>query len=506
MLVAIAPGVAPTAAQAQSSTAPLVTEDGIGVRIDRTAIDGPVLDLLEAELDAFANDQVALIATGDDAPFQSHRWFESNADLDLSFDVIPPGGALPDGGFEIHADIRDVEIHWRMNGFWLTGQCSIWARPDDGTVTITAKIDQSKLPGASPLVLHDVSATWDDDPDLDYDWNCAGHIWLQGFLNWWDDIWDSSDPESTAAMIEREVQEQAEALVDGLWADYVAPVLDTAADFGAEVSDVYTDAHGLIITADTDASGADDEGITIPGLGGPYDVTNTRDSGADSDVHALLANRTVSGQDSHVIVSIHPNVVNQFMNAMHQFQNGSYGAPAMPASIKEVLLHPDDHGLFNDVGWFARMTSTAPPHTEPTGTGGAPQLQIPGLSFVVSHSSVLPPPFGQPIATFEGTMSGIDLITEVRPGGGGWGPGFSADGAEVDLTLVQARPQVWDWDPDPDDMLPFVQLAFDNFNDSIFVQFLTLAPLDFTGVSIDLCETCGRYADDDRWTETFHVS
>lgn len=164
-----------TASPAAAAPAPLVTEDGIGVRLDETALTGPALAEIETALQPFVDQMIYDGATDDDAPFQSNLWVEATSDLNLSLDFLPPDGSRPNGGLAVHADITNIEIEWRMNGFWGSGQCSIWARPDVGTVDITAAVDKDRLP-LTPIALDGISATWDDDPTIDYDWNCAGHV------------------------------------------------------------------------------------------------------------------------------------------------------------------------------------------------------------------------------------------------------------------------------------------------------------------------------------------
>ena len=492
-------GLVPAGAvPAGADPAPLVTEDGVGIRVDETALTGPALDAIEDSLQPFVDDMILDGATGDGAPFPSHNFVEVSSDLQLDLDFVPPGDGRPDGGLEVNATIGDIEIHYGMTGlFWL--DCSIRAQPDDGTIAIGASVDRAALPG-TPISLDPVQATWDDDPNVDWDWPCAGHVVWQAITQWWDGLWDSSDPESTAARIERELNDTAQELIDDLWDDQVAPVLDSLDAFGLSINQLRTDDHGLIVTADLDATD-----LTLPEIGGPFDVSDAQDSGVDTDVNDLLAQRTNQAGDSHAIVTVHPNVVNQFVYAIDDMINGFLGQRLVSSDIQEVLLDPAVWDDYEDEGWVVRLLTEVPGHTEPTGPGGQPQLQLPDMRlevFNVAFSSF------DPIAVFEGELDAIDLVTEVRDDGVSWGPGLSAEGIAGSLTLTDANDDVLAWDPDPADVVPFASTAIDEFNDFVFVDFLSLAPIAIGDMSVDLCpiSTCGRYPGDERYTETFLVN
>jgi hypothetical protein len=482
------------AGPAGAAPAPLITEDGIGLRVDETAIQGPALEAIETATQPFVDD---LIYDGgvDGAPIDDYEWLAATSNLELSFDVLPPSVSRPDGGIAVHADILNIQLEYRADPPWPFGDCSIYIRPANATIDASASVDRDALP-AAPLVIDPIQATWDDDPDVSTTGVCWGYLIDDLFEGWWDDF-VGNDPESTASKIEAQLNGIAQDLIDQIWDENVAPVLDSLDSFGISINQLHTDDHGLIVTADVDATG----GVTIPGMpGGPFDVSGAEDSGADSDVNTLLANRTSDDGAAEVIASVHPNVVNQYTSALDQFLGGSYGATPIPASIEAVLLEPADRALYNDANWTIRMFTLAQPYTQPTGTESAPQLQLPVVRLQLRNGLTT-------VATFEGTLSGLDLITEIRSGDTTWGPGFRSNNAALSVTRTQANVHAAKLPPQSGSaILPYAQIGFDQFNDSIFVQWVTLAPIELFGMSVDLCTTCGRYSGDERYTETFKVN
>lgn len=481
---------------AGASPAPLVTENGIGLRVDETAIQGAALEAIETATQPFVDD---LIYDGgvDGAPLDDYEWLQVENNLELSFDVLPPGGSRPDGGIKVHADILDIELEYRADPPWPFADCSIFVRPSNAMIDATASVDRDALP-AAPLVIDPIQATWDDDPDVSTTGVCWAYLIDDLFEGWWNDF-IGNDPESTASKIEAQLNGVAQDLIDQIWDENVAPVLDSLEGFGITINQLRTDDHGLIVTADVDATD-----LTIPGLGGPFDVSAAEDSGADSDIDELLAQRTTDDGAAEIIVSVHPNVVNQFMYALNQMLNGNMGAPRIPASIEDILLQPGDRALYNDNFWSAQLTVQVAPHVEPTGPGGAPQLQL--ASMTLRFFNVLFNPT-VPVATFEGQMTALDLLTEIRAGSDTWGPTYSTSNADLSVARSQANVHASAVPPqDSAAILPYAVTAFDNFNGDILVDFLSLAPIDLFGLSVDLCTTCGRFDGDERYTETFKVN
>lgn len=490
-------GVSPAGAD----PAPLVTEDGLGIRIDETALTGPALTAIENELQGFAQTLIQDDVSAD-PPFPGVLSTSVSLDLELGLDFIAPGGGFPDGGLAVHADLENIFMDFFVDPWTpFAGNCHIFVEPDTGTVDVSAKADKSQLPG-TPAVVNPVQATWDDSPAVDGDtFGCDVVVAWEGFVNAWNSFW-GDDPESTASKIEDRLDGTLQDMIDDLWSQHVEPVLVSLDEgFGITVNQLRTDDHGLIVTADVDATG----GITIPGApGGPFDVSGAEDSGADSDVNSLLANRVSDDGASHVIASIHPNVANQFLFALDEVTGGQFGQPLVSADIEDVLLDPSVHDSYSDTGWSVRTTVTVPPHVDPTGPEGAPQVTLPDVTLRVFNSSYL---FGiQPVATFAGTMDSIDLVTEVRAGSTDWGPAVSPDNATASLSRTQGNPDVTAHAPDPATMLPYAKGGVDFYNEITFVSFVSLAPISIGGLDVTLCATCGRYADDERYTETFKVT
>ncbi|MGH8951049.1 MAG: hypothetical protein ACRDX9_06475, partial [Acidimicrobiia bacterium] len=327
----------------------------------------------------------------------------------------------------------------------------------------------------------------------------------QGFLNAWNSFW-GDDPQSTASKIEDKLDGTLQDMIDDLWAQHVQPVIESLVGFtpGITINQLRADDHGLIVTADVNAT----NGVTIPGIPTPFDVSNAEDSGANSDVNALLANRTSAGGDSHVIASVHPNVANQFMSALNQALSGQLGGSTpVPAIIEDVLLDPSVHGSYPDGSWTVSLSTVSPdvaPFTQPTGTGGSPRLRVPDMLVRVRNLAIS----SAPLATFQGSMDGIDVTTKVHdlPGGDRWGPTLDPSGASVNLAFVSGNTDVTAFGPDPADMLPFTKLSIQQYVANILVPFVSLAPIEIGTLSVDLCITCGRYAGDERYSETFKVT
>lgn len=463
---------------ASAATADLVTTDGVGIRVDETAILGPALEELETSLQPFV-DQMIYDGAVDSTPVSNPDAIHVSSNLELSFDFLTPGAGHPDGGISVDASIQDIEIQYRKNAWWHS-PCGIWVNPDDATINAGADVDRSRLPG-TPLTLNPITATWDDDPDV----STSGACWTYLIDDWFNDFFGIGQQGSVADNIEDELNATAQDLIDDLWADHVMPVIDSLDAFGVTFNQIRTDDHGLIVTADVDVT----NGVTIPGLGGPYNVSGAQDSGATSNINTLLANR------GEVIVSIHPNVVNQFMTALDQYLGSYWGSDYLPANI-ETTLFGAPNPAYRDDGYYYELTIAGEPTVKPTGTGGAPQLQIPTATLAIGHEDV------GPIATFEGPVGAINLKTVVRPETGRFGPDFNASSMTSSMTRTYAVSGVT---ATPTTILPTVKTAFGKFNADVFETFINLAPISIGGLSVSLCTTCGRYAGDQRYTETFNI-
>lgn len=480
------------ASPAAAATAPLVTDDGIGIRIDENAIVGPALQAIEDALQPWVNDRIYQGAW-ENSVMDNPDWVQGTADLDLSFDFVNAGvSGYPQGGLKVHADLKNIMMRFYRYGAWWQPECQFRVNPDNGWIDASAKIDTTKLPNA-PLTVNPISAYWDNDPEITRE---KGNFLCTGYLldEWWDGLWGNST--DVAAQLEDELNDVAQDLIDDLWADYVTPVVESLEAFGLSFGQIRTDDHGLIVTADVDASG----GLSIPGIGGPYNVTNAEESGATSDVNTLLAAR------SEVTVTIHPNVVNQFLNALNQSLNNSIASPPVNGPALEAWLVPGAGGAFADNGWSMAMTVTQPYYTQPTGPGERPQVRMPQARIVFRNSSYL---FGvAPVATFTTEVTGLDLLTEIRPGTGNFGPYVSSASAALSgATLVtgQSHATVVTSAPDPNGVLPYVKAAVDNFSDVFLTNFVSLAPIDLGGIPVTLCTSCSRVSGDQRYTEFFNV-
>lgn len=488
-LVAPLVGVGP----ASAATAPLVTTDGIGIRIDENAILGPALEAIEDELQPWVNDRIYQGAW-ENSVMDDPDWVQGSANLELSFDFVNAGtSGFPQGGLKVHADLEDIMMRFYRYGAWWQPECQFRVNPDDGWIDVSAKVDTTKLPNA-PLTVNPVTAWWDDDPSITRE---VGNFACTGYLldEWWDGLWGNGT--DVAADLEAELDAVAQDMVDDLWADYVTPVVDSLEAFGITFGQIRTDDHGLIVTANVDAS----NGLTIPGdPNAPRNVANAQDSGVTSDVNVLLAQRA-----SDVIVTVHPNVANQFLYALRLMLSGQFGSPSVSASIENILLDPAKHGDYADDGWtvsLAMATPTQAPYTQPTGAGGAPQVRMDDVFLIVRNTSK----GTSPVAVFRGSATGVGLTTVVRPGGDVWGPAYDPSTMAVSLVVQTANADVLAHGPNPADMLPYAEASVAYFDEAIFQQYVSLAPIAIGGLSVDLCTTCGRYSGDQRYTETFTVS
>lgn len=501
-LVAIALGasaiVAPTVASSPAGAvnAPLVTEDGIGIRIDEWAIQGPALEAIETALQPTVDD---LVQDGAEAAqiMDNPDHVISDSNLELAFDILAPSSpSRPYGALQFNARIEDIEIEYYRYGEWWQPECWIWINPEDSTIQVTANVDPTNLP-AAPIEVQPAVAYWDDDPAIS-----TNNGWCYGYLfnEWWDGFaaaFSGDDPESTASRVEDQIDAMSQDLVDQVWDENVVPVLDSLANAGITVSDLHTDAYGLIVKADVDATG----GLTIPGMQEtPVDVTTAQDSGADSNVDTLLANY------DEIIVSIHPNVVNQYLYVVNVSNSGNYGQPLMNTAptngpaIETMLIPPANQGSYSDTNWSVRMNAQAAPYVTPDPTTGAPKIQFPAATFQFRNGFSL-------VATFTGTFTGLDLTTEVRAGTTNWGPAIHSTNSSLNVTRTQANAHAsLIAAQTSSQILPYAKVVWEKFNVDTLESFASLAPIELYDLTVSLCTTCGRYSGDERYTETFRVN
>jgi hypothetical protein len=476
---------------AGAAPAPLSTTDALGVRIDENAILGPALEAIETALQPTVNTMVYNGAVSG-APVSNPNSITITNNLELGFDMLVPNVSRPDGGVAVTASIQDINIRYQKKAWWHS-MCSIWVDPYDASINATAHINRSRLPNA-PLSLLPITADWDDDPSV----STSGVCWTYLIDDFFDGFFGSGDEEgSIADNIEDQLNATAQGLIDDLWADHVVPVLSSLNEFGITFNQVRTDNNGLIVTANLNAAG----GLPIPGIGGPFPVGGAEDAGVTSNINTLLAAR------SEVTVSIHPNVVNQFLYALNTAFNGNFASPPVNGTAVETYLLPAAaRGAYSDAGWSVSLSTPNSFHTKPTGAGGRPQVKMPQANFAFYNTDYI---FGVvPVAVFNADVNNTDLGTEIRPGTSNFGPYLSSTNTTIangSLDTGQSVPEVVTHNPSPSGLLPFAKAAVDLYSDNFLTDFLSLAPINIGGIGITLCTSCPRVSGDQRYTEFFNV-
>lgn len=473
---------------AGANPAPLVVGEGVGVRVDETALNGVVLQDYETALQPFVEAIIHNAVTAPGGPFGSATNVSVIADVDLSLAVTP--STTPPGSFDLTMDVDMVEIEFTMNPAWPFAPCQIWIEPLPGTAEVEARLN-----GNAPTVPFDVQqavATWDLNPGVSSNGVCWTYIVWQAVTNWWTAMWDSGDPQSAAGQIEALWEAAVQTLVDELWTALVMPSISSlphAVDF----TSVRTDDHGLIVIVETDATGG------LAPFGGPYNVSQAEESTASVSLDLVVA------EQDPVIVSIHPDVLNQLLSAWTQGLGGHLGTtPVDGPDTEDYLLPPASHGSYDDNLWTLRMHVDTPPHTVPTGPGQRPQLVAPDATFQFFHPQYV---FGlAPVATFTGGVEGVDVVTVSS--GPMWVPALDA-GTDTDATLAlvpaASSPDVVSWNPDPDDLLPFVQEVVDHVGATIVGEMVDVTSTQaFNSRDVDPC--CARLPGDDRYTTTFEIT
>ena len=113
---------------AGATAAPLSTTEGVGIRVDETAILGPALEAIETATQPFVDNMVRQGAI-DGAPLSGYHTLYTSSNLELNFDMkTPVAGTFPQGGISVHADILDINIEYRRDAWWHS-DCGVWVDP-----------------------------------------------------------------------------------------------------------------------------------------------------------------------------------------------------------------------------------------------------------------------------------------------------------------------------------------------------------------------------------------
>ena len=492
------------AGPAAASPAPLLTADGVGIRLDETALT-EILEDVENELQVLVDPILWDGAFNDYSGLTSSPAFVNlfaTGDVELTLDFLLPTPGAPDGALALDADIVNMELEYRLDAWWHT-ECGVWVVPDPPTtVTADATVDPSLLPG-TPFAVTSGAPTWSANPPTE---STSGVCWtyIPSSSFDWTSFTDTANPASAASLLQDEVDLALSDLLDEIWTNNVAAVFDSLANqtgLGVTVNQLHTDDNGLIVTADTEASG----GITIPAIGGPYNVAAAEDAGVTTNINTLLANRTTIVGPSDVIVSVHPNVTNQYLEAFTTAVSGDLGSSAVNGTaIENVLLNPPARPAYANNGWTARLRVTTSPASYPTGAGGRPQVTLPTMSLAFHNTSYVGGIL--PVATFSGSMGAIDGITLLDPAASLWVPGHSATNATLGVTRTQANPDAAAVPPQSSGAIrPYARNAFAAFSANVFIPYIGV-PITMRNHPVALCTTCPRYTGDQRYTETYHVS
>ncbi|HYI60991.1 MAG TPA: hypothetical protein VEW93_04215 [Acidimicrobiales bacterium] len=248
-LVLAAVGVqAVTAGPAAATTAPLVTPEGIGIRIDETAIVGPVLEATEATL---AADVQALLEAGADPNpgITGASQVVVDVDLALGLDVVAPG-TDPDGSFAFEAELTGLEVTYTIPAH----ACTVEVAATTVTSAVTAPVDRAGLP-ATAFDVPDGTSSWPAWPSVSASaLPCLLAVDAPDLSTWWTDLTDLGDPASTASLVEDELEGAIDTLLATMWAEQVQVILDSLAT-AVTVDRLDTDDHGLLVTAEVDATG-----------------------------------------------------------------------------------------------------------------------------------------------------------------------------------------------------------------------------------------------------------
>lgn len=490
---------APLAASAPAgATAPLVTDDGIGVRVDETAVED-VVDDIEA---ALVPDVETALEAGGSAFILTADWTTATfTGFTAALDFRAPHAGAPRGDLTLTTTITGLELQVHSTGAWWQPECLIDVEyADPLTMDASALVDPAPLPGP-PVTAGPAAQDWGDG---DISATVApGHSTLcYGYLidAWWEVFGDPSIPGSGGAGVQALMQTALADLAGQMWDDNIGPVLGSLTTLGGFVVDLAqlrADDDGLVATADVDATA----GVTVAGWG-PYPVGSAVDAGVTSNVNTLLATRTLGGVDSDIIVSLHPNVTNQYLTALHDRLNGGFGTTAIGSSVATALVDPTLGTCYSATGWTTRLEAQAPPHLTPTGPGGAPEMQLPQTTVQFRNAGCNPT--DPRVATFTGSLDDVAVATTGTP----LGPRGQAATAAWTATRTQADAATAARVPAATaaTLLSWAQGALATFLANHVPGHVEMTVAGFPGHGATHCDTCGRYPGDQRITETFHVA
>lgn len=491
-LLVVACGLVPSPAAAVP--APLVTDDAIGIRVDETVFTPGLVDDAEAALEPKVLDLLTTLAE-EHSPVAGASQIQVEAGVNLDVDFHGALAGAPYGGIGLDLAVEDIAVTYVIDPPWPFRRCRIEIRPDDGQLAVDTDLDLARLPG-SPVALTSVDATWDERPSVRTTGLCFLYVLDDLLRSWWRHF-TGSGPAPIGDAIEARVTEILTEQIAAVWEEQVSPILAPLAQYpNFSWGQLYADDHGLIVTLDVDGTG----GLILPGAPFGFPVFGAEDAGSVVDVEALLGRRPLGGGD--LVVTIDPNIANQFMFAFTLFTGGVLGSPAilplLGPVVEDLLLPPDRHEAYPDDAWYIRLRASNPIRVQ-----GQPGAQPVGsLPFITAefHNGE------EHVATYAGTITGMRLDTGIRDFVGNWGPVLLTESAEFTATRTFANADASLHPPADDmDVYPFVQRALDDFIDFFFEGLVTFGPLRFGPVALDLCDACGRYPDDDRYTETFII-
>lgn len=493
VLAILACGLVPSS-PAAAVPAPLVTEDAVGIRVDETLFIPELVAAAEAALEPTVVDLLTSLAE-EHSPVPAPSQIQVEAGVDLAVDFYAARDGAPFGGIALDLALEDIGVTYVVDPPWPFRDCRIEIRPDDGQIAVDTDLDIARLP-ESPLALDGVDAAWDEHPSVHTTGLCFLYLLDDLLQSLWAHL-TGAGPAPIAEAIETRAAETLTEAIATTWEEQVAPILEPLAQYpNFSWGQLYADDHGVIVTLDADGNG----GLILPGSPFILPVVGAEDAGSVVDVDDLLGRRPLGGGD--LVVTVDPNIANQFIFAFTLLIGGNLGSPAilplLGPVIEDLLLPPDRHDNYSDTGWFVRLRSTTPIRVQGQ-PGEQPMGSLPFITAEFRNGSQL-------VSTFTGSITGMRLDTGIRDFVGNWGPVLLTEPAQFTATRTFANADAA-LRPAADDMeiYPFVQRALADFTDFLLETLLTFGPLRFGPVALDLCDSCGRYPDDDRYTETFII-
>jgi len=491
------------AGPAAAANAPLVTQNGIAIKISDTAVTDGLLATMEADLQALV-DQYLDDGGSNFGPLSQVAGFQGldvAGDVELTFDALAPAPAHPSGGLTLVADIPDIDLTYTMEQWW-HAPCTITVEPDPpATMTSKARVNPAMLPANPLLPLQASTGVWSATTPTE---TPTGVCWIyqSGGTNAfdWTGFTDRADPSSPASLIEDEVDTLLQGLVDDMWWGNTFPTVASLDPvFGLTFNQVRTDTHGFIVTANVNATG----GLTLPGLGGPYNVSTAVDAGVSTNINTLMASTTLGSDPSDIIVSVHPNVTNQYLHALNQALGGDLGTTAISAGIELPLLNLADRPLYDNTQWSMHLDAQAAPEAHAVAGSGLPVLQLPQVTLTFLNPTL--DPVDPRVATFSGAVSAVDLASlgTTAP----VVPAYEVSAATWTATLTQADAQAAARVPPATAtaLEPWMREAVDAFLSSV-PAYVTMDLQGLYGHPTTRYTTGLSYSGDQRYTETFDVA